>query len=430
MTGNLSVEAAGERVSELLQQRVGLRPDTSVRGRLIRSIRDDAASRGQNLDSYLDTLLLDDQALQSLLNRVTVQETAFFRHPEHYDVLARDLLPRLQAPVIIWSAGCANGQEAFSLAMLLEEHNIDGSVVATDLSTTAVQRTVQARYSAREITGLSPERIARHLTASAGEWQINTAIRDRVITLHHNLLDPLPRQVSACQIIFCRNVLIYFSPEHAAMLLNRIADALPSASLFLGAAESVWQLSDRFETVPAFDTFSYRCRLPPAAPHQRPAIEPANRTAGTPGTPDRTRGLNHQRASKAPAGSTAAAGGLARTTHTRRPRTEVSTAQPEIASPQELMRTGQQASAAGNHQSAVTAFRKCAYLSPHDPVAHLHLGLALEIAGDRASARRAYAAARHALLEADTTQVEQAVDGYTAADLHRLLDTKLQDLTR
>jgi len=136
-------------------------------------------------------LVLGGDALQGLFNRVTVQETAFFRHPQHFQALARDILPALSRPVTIWSAGCANGQEAFSLAMLLEEQGIDGRVIATDISTAALQRTAAARYTGRELSGLSPERIAGHLTRTADTWHVNKPIRDRVSTLRHNLLDPL-----------------------------------------------------------------------------------------------------------------------------------------------------------------------------------------------------------------------------------------------
>ncbi len=76
---------------------------------------------GHDLNTYATAVATGGHTLQSLLDRVTVQETAFFRHPEHFAVLARDILPTLSPPVMIWSAACANGQEAVSLAMVLEE---------------------------------------------------------------------------------------------------------------------------------------------------------------------------------------------------------------------------------------------------------------------------------------------------------------------
>ena len=184
-----------DRVAELLKSRIGLRPDPFLRSRLGRSIRDEAAQHKLDVEDYLQTLFVTEGALQSLLNRVTVQETGFFRHPEHFQVLAHDVLPTLAQPIRIWSAGCANGQEAFSLAMLLEEQGIDGSVIATDLSTQALERTSAARYAPRELTGLSPARIARHLTETKAGWQINESLRERVVTVRHNLMSPLPDQV-------------------------------------------------------------------------------------------------------------------------------------------------------------------------------------------------------------------------------------------
>ena len=77
----------------------------------------------------------------------------------------------------------------------------------------------------------------------------------------------------------------------------------------------------------------------------------------------------------------------------------------------------------------MVAFRKHAYLAPHDPMAQLHLGLALESAGDEPSARRAYAAARHALTQTDPADIHHAAEGYTTADLIRLLDSKQQAVT-
>jgi hypothetical protein len=92
--------------------------------------------------------------------------------------------------------------------------------------------------------------------------------------------------------------------------------------------------------------------------------------------------------------------------------------------------SGQDAIAAGYFDAAVVAFRKCAYLTPHDPLAQLHLGLALEAAGDDPSAQRAYAAARHALGEADLSFGNAGLKGYSGAELKSLLDAKNRRLTR
>jgi len=408
MSRSVEVEAALDRVSELLQRQIGLRPEPAARGRLLRCVRDDALNGGQDLDAYVDTLLTGGEALQDLLNSVTVQETAFFRHPEHFDLLAREILPTLRPAVTLWSAGCANGQEAFSLAMLLEEQGIDGCVVASDLSTEALRRTRAARYSTRELSGLSPDRIARHLTRDPDGWVVNRDLRDRVSILRHNLVGQLPDEVRGCQVIFCRNVLIYFSPEHARAFLDKVADGIPAASLFLGAAETIWQLSSRFETVRSGETFSYRPRAERSVretdrlvPIRRPAATPVAAAVAEPADAARMSG---RRVAVAPAPSPAV--------------------DRDLVSAGQLAGVGQQASASGDVQAAVVAFRKCAYLVPDDPMAHLHLGLALDSAGDQTSAQRAYAAARRALAQTDPARIAQAAEGYSAADLIRLLDTR------
>ena len=275
--------------------------------------------------------------------------------------------------------------------MLLEEQGIDGSVIATDLSTAALQRTAAARYATRELSGLSPGRIASHLTRTADGWQVNAALRDRVRVLHHNLLDPLPPEVPSCQVIFCRNVLIYFSPEHARAFLDRVADTFPpSTALFLGAAETIWQVSDRFEAVPAGDTFIYRQAIAGTA---------AVRTRA--GTAPPALGRDRRPRRRAPTTLPSAGNGPPRRLGPD-DRAAPSSRRAGIRLPRPTAGPGrQEAIAAGDFGAAVVAFRKWAYLAPHDPVAHLHLGLALEAAGDDPSAQRAYAAARHALLEAD-----------------------------
>jgi chemotaxis protein methyltransferase CheR len=398
-----------DRVADLLHARIGLRPDGSLRARLGRCIRDEAALRETDVDHYVDVLLTVDGALQSLLNRATVQETAFFRHPEHFAVLARDVLPTLPRPVQIWSAGCANGQEAFSLAMLLAEQGVDGRVVATDLSTAALDRTTTAQYTAQELTGLSPARVARHLTRSGSLWEVNQGLRSRVTARRHNLIDPLPEEVRGSHVVFCRNVLIYISVEHSKAFLSRVADTLPEAWLFLGSAETMWTISDRFATVPYADTYAYR-------PQQ----------AGVVRQPDAVR--RPELAPPAPA-------------RTRRPATVVPArraARPVAtgAATGALARTGLDALSRGDGANAIVAFRKWVYLAPDDAVAHLHLGLALEAAGDDAAAQRAFGAARRALPDGDTArvgqveQIEAFLGGYSTDELRRLLDAKRQGCAR
>ena len=405
------LDAVVDQVTELLHTQIGLRAEPTLRGRLRRCIRDEAAAGGYELSAYAATLARPD-ALQGLLNRITVQESAFFRHPEHFEALARHVLPRLSEPVTIWSAGCANGQEAYSLAMVLEEQGLAGSVIASDLSTAALDRTAAGRYTPREVTGLSPARLARHMTHSGKGWQVNDAIRNRVWTMRHNLVDPLPDRMRRAQVVFCRNVLIYFTLEHTRAFLDQIADALPQGGyLFLGSAESIWPISDRFELVRIDETFIYR-RRSATAPAPMPVEQPPARAA--------------RRTPRPPAAALAAS---RRATRAHRPAYVPASVPVRAESADELARDGQQALDAGDTQLAVVAFRKCAYLAPDDPIAHLHLGLALEAAGDQRSARRAFGVARRAVLSGEHGHVDRAMEGYAADELLRLLASKQQVVT-
>jgi chemotaxis protein methyltransferase CheR len=435
---NAAEEAAVDRIAELLLRQIGLRPEPNLRGRLRRSIRDEAAAHGGDPGAFENHLMASPSTMQSLINRVTVQETNFFRHPEHFEVLARDILPTVTQPVTIWSAGCSNGQEAYSLAMLLEEMRIAGAVVATDLSTSAVKRTASGKYAERELTGLSPERTARHMTETSSGWRVNDKLRSRVTTMQHNLLDPIPEIARPSKIVFCRNVLIYFSRDHARSFVHRVADAMPEAAFFLGSAEAMWPISHRFETVHTGETFYYRLR---SAVSTSP--ETARPEAGSRKSPQRS--LLHQTSRYSPAVRTRPElyPGVVRSDDSRgsspRPETASRTAVrpartghsadravPDAADAAALNRVGQQALEAGDYAAAVVAFRKCAYLAPDSPVAHLHLGLALEATGDLMSARRAFRAARRAVLHPAGEHAGDTLGGYATSELLRLLDAKQQ----
>jgi chemotaxis protein methyltransferase CheR len=380
-----------------MHRELGLRPDPSLLNRLQRCLRDEAAARGDDLERYVARLGGDLDARQSLYDRLTVQETAFFRHPGQFQALAEHVLPAIDGPALIWSAACSNGQEPYSLAMVLDEQAVPGSVIATDVSTQALRRTSEGSYRSRELGGLSPARRQRYLTGGSGDdWKVREAVRDRVTVQHHNLIaDPLPDHVGSCHAVFCRNVLIYFSPEQVTAFLTRLAKALaPGACLFLGYAETIWQVMDLFEPIRIGDAFEYhRRRVGPP-----PLVRRREGRLGPP--PPRKLAAPPSPASQAAARRRAPA----------------------------LVQVGREATAGGDRQDVIGAFRRHAYLEPDQPIAHLHLGLALEAAGDLPSAQRAYRAARSALGRCEAAAVEAGLGGYRVEELIRLLDSKQEGL--
>jgi len=113
------VSAAVRVASRLLAERAGLHLSRGLQERLAACVQREAKAREEIPERYVAGLAADPEAFQRLLDCVTIQETSFFRHPDQFAALERNLLPALQPPVTIWSAGCANGQEAYSLAMVL-----------------------------------------------------------------------------------------------------------------------------------------------------------------------------------------------------------------------------------------------------------------------------------------------------------------------
>jgi chemotaxis protein methyltransferase CheR len=362
------VAAAGA----LLHDRAGLNAEPMVRARLSRCLHDEALRLGLAADAYLVRIESDAEAFQSLLDRVTVQHSSFFRDPKQFDALGA-LLDASPGPPLIWSAACGNGQEPYSLAMLLDERGLeDWRILATDLSSTALARVRAGRYNRSEVAGLSEARLRRHFTRAGHGWEIAARLRDRVVVGHHNLVSSLPPLAGATfSTIFCRNVLIYFDPPAMEACVERLAGSLtPGGHLFLGFSESLARGTSGLELTRIGDAFVYR-----------------KGTAPAPGTAAPRR--------RAP------------------------------ANPLRLLAEGERAFAAGNAAGAVRAFRKVTYLDPDHPVGYFQLGTALEHAGDHREARRAFAAARSALERSDPAAVLPGLKGYTAAELGRAIAAKL-----
>jgi chemotaxis protein methyltransferase CheR len=380
--------SATERAGEILQTHIGLRLEPSLRSRLERALNDVAALAEQSPDQFVASLARDRSALQDLCDRVTVQESGFFRHAEQFDVLTRHILATLTPPVRIWSAACGNGQEPYSLAMLLVELGIEGRVMATDVSAAAVRRTERGRYSERELTGLSPARRVAHGVTQGSSWSVNSDVRRRVDAGVRNLLQPLADAVATCQIVFCRNVLIYFTPEHANAFLDRLADCLPpGAHLFLGGAESIWHITDRFEPLQFGSTFVYRVRSD-RPPSRASVAAPLRRR---PRAPSRIRRI---------------------------------TDPPIATAADDLARRGREALVAGDDASAVRSLRMWTYLEPDNVLAQFHLAVALDSSGDAPAAARAFSATSHLVQRRPDNGALVDFGGYALADVLRLLDTK------
>lgn len=224
---------------------------------------------------------LRDPRAAALADRVveamTTNETFFFRDKTPFEALAQTLLPALMERraatkrLRIWCAAASSGQEPYSVAMVLAEMaprlaDWRLEIVATDISDEVLQRARRGVYSQFEVQrGLPIGLLLKHFSQAGDSWQIAPEIRAMVQLRKLNLLDPLTA-LGSFDIVFCRNVLIYFEPTTKADVLQRIERQLaPDGYLLLGAAETVIGLSDRFKPHPERrGVYVAAPRVPPA----------------------------------------------------------------------------------------------------------------------------------------------------------------------
>ncbi|KAF1056095.1 MAG: Chemotaxis protein methyltransferase [Pseudomonas delhiensis] len=186
----------------------------------------------------------------TLLDRLTVQETRFFRHPPSFALLARYLsqrVPGLERPLALWSVGCSSGEEPYSLAMLASEVLRDVErpplfgVTGTDISLNALHRAREACYGARKLEELDPQWLERYFQLLPdGRYRIAPSLIDRVCCARLNVLDLAQAPMSGMDVIFCQNLLIYFRRWRRREILNRLAERLaPGGLLVIGVGEVV-----------------------------------------------------------------------------------------------------------------------------------------------------------------------------------------------
>jgi chemotaxis protein methyltransferase CheR len=201
----------------------------------------------------------------TLTERLRVGETRFFRHRAQVEALRTRVVPELfereARPVRAWSAGCSTGEEAFTLALLMDEAapREAWEVLGTDLSPAAVASAEAARWPMARLEEI-PEAMRRHFTVEERTIVTRPELRRRVRFETQNLLDP--RHPRGVDLLLCRNVLIYFDAVRRAQVIARLSDALkPNGWLFLGYSESLRNHEEaRLEPVRVGDTVIYRRR--------------------------------------------------------------------------------------------------------------------------------------------------------------------------
>ncbi|MBB3266127.1 chemotaxis protein methyltransferase CheR [Azospirillum sp. OGB3] len=203
----------------------------------------------------------DEALLRDITEAMTTNESSFFRDQKPFDQFKQIVLPKLMAAraakrsIRIWSAACSSGQEAYSLAMLLNEDaaKLAGwriEIVGTDISAEMVERSKSGIYTQFEVQrGLPIQMLVKHFKQQGDKWQISQQLRQMASFREFNLLGDLS-VLGQFDIVFCRNVLIYFDQPTKTKVLEAIARQMPQDGvLYLGGAETVLGITDRFKPV-------------------------------------------------------------------------------------------------------------------------------------------------------------------------------------
>ncbi len=209
-----------------------------------------------------------------VVEAMTTNETTFFRDIHPFDALKQVVIPETRARrgrdhrLVIWSLACSTGQEPYSIAMLLREMGAavagpDPRIIATDLSTEVLARSRQGRYSQLEVNrGLPAPYLVKYFVKQGLEWQLNDDVR-RMVEFHEMNLAELWPALPQPDIVFIRNVLIYFDVEMKRKILGKIRGILhPQGDLFLGGAETTLNLDDAYHRMPIGRATCYRLEPP------------------------------------------------------------------------------------------------------------------------------------------------------------------------
>jgi chemotaxis protein methyltransferase CheR len=267
----------------LIEERTGIHFDASrerfFSTRVREHLRERGYSRGTEL---LRAARKSNVEYEMLLEKLLTQETSFFRYPAVFEAFEKHVLPELHVKKFwrnprtlrVWSAGCSTGEEPYSIAItVLDTLSFadawEVEILATDVGRHALKTAERGTYSGRSIGSVNERQLGAHFTPVENGHQVKNRIRKIVSFAQMNLASPV--YVGRMDLIFCMNVLIYFSEERRRALVQRFYDALePGGYLFLGHSESISRTPVKFQAIVLGDCIMYR--KPTAEELQKPEL--------------------------------------------------------------------------------------------------------------------------------------------------------------
>lgn len=229
----------------------------------------------------------DDDVIREVTEAMTTNESFFFRDIKPFDLFRDSILPQLiesrsaRKSFRIWCAAASSGQEPYTLAMILKDASAKLAgwkyeIIGTDISTEILRKAESGRYTQFEVQrGLPVQLLVKYFKQDGDKWLIDSSLKEMIKFKEFNLLDNLT-PLGKFDVVYCRNVLIYFDQETKTKVLDRISELLPEDGLLiLGGAETVVGISDKFKPVPGQrGIYCLADAQPKPAPIVKPALTP------------------------------------------------------------------------------------------------------------------------------------------------------------
>ncbi|MCS7214546.1 MAG: protein-glutamate O-methyltransferase CheR [Thermodesulfovibrio sp.] len=224
--------------------------------------------REKNLRNFEDYLYFlkysaNKNDIARLFDAVTTNETFFFREPQQFEVFAQNLIPQIikensqmgRKDIKIWSAACSTGEEPYTIAMILHDlpelNPLRKEIYASDISESVLMSAKRAIYGAYSVRNIPPKFMAKYFKDSSGMYVLSDSIKSMVKFLNINLIDEREvKQLKGIDVVFCRNVLIYFDDKAKKKSVSLIYDVLrPKGYLFVGTSESLHNITKAFRPI-------------------------------------------------------------------------------------------------------------------------------------------------------------------------------------
>lgn len=226
-----------------VQDNLGIRLEAYKERQMQRRIGNIMKTTGaQTLEEYAKILSTDDKAREAFIEHLTINVTEFYRNKDifnEFEKVLKDVVAKNTTRPKIWSAACSTGAEPYTLAMILDKENINGSIVATDIDKVILDKAKKGQYAPSELKNVSKEDLLKYFTKQTDDsYVVKPSLKQKITFKRHDLLKD--RYESRCDVIVCRNVTIYFKPDARDEVYKNFAEALnPGGIFFTGATETI-----------------------------------------------------------------------------------------------------------------------------------------------------------------------------------------------